>query len=182
MSDWFTNKQHPNHWYNRASDLCASAGAVWLTIKGNGSSAAQQLGLGSGFDMDLACRPVYHMLCGLALEVILKAVLANRGEDVPPSHRLNHLADLVGVERTDEERRLFDYYSDSIVWSSRYPMPKAPTPEKLEAFYARANQVLTVKRPASPGSKMMLSVWADSDRWEVFHGLWTRISVLFQFR
>lgn len=84
-------KNHPNHWFNRSSDLHASAGAVWHSMGAKSKEIAQELGLSSGFDMGLACYHVYHMLCGLALEVMMKAVLMHRRgncHDNAPMERL----------------------------------------------------------------------------------------------
>lgn len=183
-SPWFTDRLHPNHWYNRASDLRAAAGGVWLSMSGEArTKVVADLGLYPGFDMSLACRPAYHMLCGLALEVILKAVLVNRGDTFSMNkHQLNPLADRVGFKRTKTERQLFDYYSDCITWSGRYPTPKEPTEAKLVAFYAKANDVLTEQAPLRPGSMIKLSRWADADRWEVFHDIWKRIASLYEHR
>ena len=58
-------RNHPSHWYNRASDLHASAGALWYVMKLKDTEVVESLGLSAGFSMGVACRPVYHMLCGL---------------------------------------------------------------------------------------------------------------------
>ncbi|WP_258381616.1 HEPN domain-containing protein [Pseudomonas syringae] len=84
------DKSHQNHWRNRANDLHASAGAIWLSMSnGRGHDAARELGLGEGFDMHLACSHVYHMLCGLSLEVAMKAALVSQGITPPEHHVLS---------------------------------------------------------------------------------------------
>lgn len=66
---------HPNYWFNHASDLRAAAGAVWFAMGEQNEQVRESLGLDVGFSMNVASRPVYHLLCGLALEVLLKALL-----------------------------------------------------------------------------------------------------------
>ncbi|WP_258035065.1 hypothetical protein [Pseudomonas putida] len=93
------DRSHENLWLHRANDLHASAGAIWLSMADNrGKDSAKELGLREGFDMMLACFPVYHMLCGLSLEVVMKAVLVSRREKPPEHHDLNLLAHLLGVK------------------------------------------------------------------------------------
>ena len=86
--DLVKERNHPNHWYNRASDLHASAGALWLIMRTREEGAADELGLGRGFSMCVACWPVYLMLSGLSLEVIMKAALVQQG--VPESSYGRH--------------------------------------------------------------------------------------------
>jgi hypothetical protein len=44
-------RNHPNHWYNRASELHASAGALWYVMKLKNTEVVESLGLSSGFSM-----------------------------------------------------------------------------------------------------------------------------------
>ncbi|VBS37530.1 Uncharacterised protein [Burkholderia pseudomallei] len=82
-------RSHPNHWFNRGADLHASAGALWYAMENDvRQEIAQGLGFSSGYSMGVACYPVYHMMCGLALEVIMKAVLVQRGLPFPKTHSL----------------------------------------------------------------------------------------------
>ncbi|ORM60126.1 hypothetical protein HA45_22180 [Pantoea rodasii] len=69
-------KSHPNHWFNRASDLRASAHVLWLVIESK--QVQKDIGYGGSFSLGIACYPVYQMLCGLALELIMKAVITQK--------------------------------------------------------------------------------------------------------
>lgn len=83
MDNRITNdRMHPNHWFNRASDLRASAHVLWLSMESK--EIQQKMGYGGGFSLGVACYPVYQMLCGLALELILKAVIVQKGGPPPP--------------------------------------------------------------------------------------------------
>src|SRR5690348_14494078 len=75
-------KKLPVYWYNKASDLHGSAGALWASMHAPDAGAtAERLGLGQGFSFLVACFPVYHMLCGMALELLLKAIVVARGKE-----------------------------------------------------------------------------------------------------
>ncbi|HET6805992.1 MAG TPA: hypothetical protein VFH59_11190 [Frateuria sp.] len=129
--------------------------------------------------MALATRPVYHLLCGMALEVILKAVLAQRGQPIRAIHRLNNLADEVGLDRSDAERQLLRYYSEVLYWAGKYPTPKDPTDGKLTDYFALAVDTLTIRKPLTPGALLAQVISSGVDHWESFHALWQRAAALF---
>lgn len=169
---------HPNNWFNRASDLRATAGAAWFSMRVKPEAVREALGLEPGFAMPVACRPVYHLLCGLALEVLFKAVLVLRGQQPPAIHDLCALADQVGVDLSGDERELLRYFSTTISWGGRYPLPKNPTEEKLRGYWDNAVDVLTTATPISPGSFVKIARPSGADEWEVFHALYGRIEAL----
>jgi hypothetical protein len=176
--DLIEQHSHPNYWFNRASDLRAAAGAVWFSMKVDAEQVRGALGLGIGFSMPVACRPVYHLLCGLALEVLLKGVLAHRGQEPPPKHDLLKLAALALVALDATETELLRYYTSTITWGGRYPLPLNPTEEKLRGYWDNAINVLTEATPFAPGSKLKLSKPSGADAWENFHDLFGRIETL----
>lgn len=115
-------RNHQNHWFNRAQDLHAAAGAVWYAMDAvNDGKVAQELGLGHGFSMGIACGSVYHMFCGQSLKVIMKAVLVSRDQNPPQTHNLNDLADLLNAKRSKEEKRLLAFYEESVWWAGALP-------------------------------------------------------------
>ncbi len=128
------DRNHPNHWLNRAADLKASAGALWHAMGSHDAAIAQELGYGAGYSMSVACWPVYHMLCGLSLELIMKAVLVQRAtpQKQVEIHVLNRLHSLLGFDLDDERKQLLDFYEASVVWAGRYPTP--PQPNRREAI------------------------------------------------
>lgn len=174
-------RSHPNHWYNRAADLRAAAGATWYAMEqDHKQGVAQALGLGEGYSLSIACRPVYHMLCGLALEVIIKSVMAQRGMKVREIHDLNNLATEIGVTRTQSERALLKFYTSSVIWAGRYPTPRNCSDEALRSYYQDASQVLT--KPTKKFGSLQLRVSSGATDWDHFHALWLRFSNEFQFR
>lgn len=174
-------RNHPNHWFNRASDLRASAGAVWLAMRGPDEAAQEHLGLADGFSMTIACTPVYYMLCGLALELVMKARLVQLGHSSEKfDHGLEKLLDLLEVEASDKERRLLRFYEGAMVWAGRYPLPRKPTEQKLRQFWDLASNVLTDPVPEIKGLKVRRG--NDASTWENFHGLWSKYAALFEHR
>lgn len=141
---------------------------------------AQSLGLGSGYSMSLACWPVYHMLCGLSIEVISKAVLAQRGQKIPKIHDLNLLVPLTGVDPSAEEKALLKFYTASIVWAGRYPVPSNCSDEMLERFYQDADDALV--KPGPKMGSMQLLVSSESTDWKHFHKLWGKVAGEFDHR
>lgn len=124
--------------------------------------------------MGVACWGVYHMMCGLALELAIKAVIVQRGFPLREIHDLNQLAADIGVSRSPHEKALLKFYTSSIIWAGRYPVPKQCDDEKLRRFYKEANDVLT--KPGPMLGPLRLSVSSDATDWDQFHELWLRFS------
>jgi hypothetical protein len=160
----------PLWWYNKSSDLHASAGALWLTMGDEVDRvAAQKLGIGSGFSMGIACWPVYQMLCGLSLELIFKAIVVAEGKEPSHVHLLTDLASEAGLSYTAQELQVLKLLTESIIWDGRYPVPKNKI--HLEKHYQHASEVLydsiqldtiTVQRPN------------DSLSWENHTSMWKK--------
>jgi len=175
------DRSHPNHWLNRAADLKASAGALWHAMGSQDTAIAQELGYGAGYSMKVACWPVYHMLCGLSLELIMKAVLVQRAtpQKQVEIHFLHKLHLLLGLNLDDERKQLLDFYEASVVWAGRYPTPRNPTDEKLLSHYDLESKVLTKpKLMDSPGT-LKFRESSDTTDWRQFSKLWVEYANLF---
>jgi hypothetical protein len=146
------------------------------------SSIAEELGYAPGYRMGVACWSVYHMLCGLSLEVIIKAVLVRRG--TPPqkieTHSFVKLHEALGVEMDDERKRLMAFYEAALVWSGRYPTPRNASDEKLLSHYDLANDILT--EPLSMGEKTIIQFQVSSGAtdWQCYSALWQSYADLFE--
>lgn len=171
-------RSHPNHWFNRASDLRASVGAIWIGMEADQVSA-ERLNLGPGFSMSIACMPVYYMLCGLALELIMKARLAQLGYSDKQfgHHKLEKLVDQLQVEASEQERRLLRFYEASMVWAGRYPLPRNATEQQVLEFWRLADDVLTEPVPEITGIELHRG--NDAASWANFHALWKKYADLF---
>lgn len=170
-------RNHPNYWFNRAKALHTSAGALWCAMQPDlEAEVIEGLNLPSWYSLGAACDPVYHMLCGLALEVIMKGVIVSRGEKQPDKHDLNILADLVGVKRTAHEKRLLSFYAESIWWAGRYPIPLKANDQKLRDYGKLATNVL--KTPKMWGNIRVLEP-SNATCWEKFDELWRKFAAEF---
>lgn len=164
---------HPNYWFNRSSDLHASARAIWKSMN-SPTDEADQLELGRGFSMAIAGYHVYHMLCGLALETVLKALLVQDGKWTPNdgTHSLVRLAEKLGIQPTKEEQLLLEFYAASVIWAGRYPLPSRPTDEKLMDYWSLSESVLTVPSILGKGTNLEFRTASHATDWENFHVLW----------
>jgi hypothetical protein len=177
------DRSHENLWLHRANDLHASAGAVWLSMSdGRGKDSAKELGLREGFDMMHACFPVYHMLCGLSLEVVMKAALVSLRQKPPEHHKLNDLSHLLGVKRNPAQKKILNFYQQSIEWAGRYPIPKKATDENLAGFYEMSNSVLFKGKTAVKGTPIKTCSRTGATDWERFDALYKSYSALFDHR
>lgn len=174
------DRSHENLWLHRANDLHASAGAVWLSMAdGRGKDSAKALGLREGFDMMLACFPVYHMLCGLSLEVVMKAALVSLRQKPPEHHDLNLLAHLLSVKRNPAQKKILNFYQHSVVWAGRYPVPKNATDDDLAEYYEMSNSVLFKGKTAVKGTIIKTYSRTGATDWERFDALYRNYSALF---
>jgi|SRR5665647_361500 len=138
MQSWSKEEQkrrdsEPMYWFNKSSDLRASAGAIWYCIeRKSDSTVTEELGLGNGFDMSLATWPVYLMLCGLSLELIYKSVIVAVNGKPTTGHKLNTLAKSAGIPLTKDEEGLLGILMQSIYWHGKYP---SPLPKDHKSIY-----------------------------------------------
>lgn len=176
------DRSHPNHWRNRAADLKASAGVLWHSMGSQDAAIAEELGYAPGYRMGVACWSVYHMLCGLSLEVIIKAVLVRRGTlpQKVETHSFVKLHEVLGVEMDDERKRLMAFYEAALVWSGRYPTPRNATDDKLLNYFDLANDILM--KPLSMGEKtsIQLKVSSGATDWQCYSALWQSYADLFE--
>ncbi len=156
------------YWFNKASDLMGSAGALWACQDGTRSSeVVEELGLWQGYSMGVATPPVYRMLCGMALELIYKAIIVAKGENVPETHRLIDLAQKAEVEVKEKQKGLLQVLTESIIWDGRYPTPKKEA--HMESLYNLTCEHLYDKEPL--GSMHILKP-NKALGWEGFVELW----------
>ncbi|MCH4196499.1 MAG: HEPN domain-containing protein [Serratia liquefaciens] len=168
---------HPNHWFSRASDLRASAHVLWLSMESK--DLQQRMGYGGGFSLEVACSPVYHMLCGLALELILKAVIVQQSGKVPEVHDLNHLVSLAGISVNTRRKELLKFYTAAIVWTGRYPVPARCDDDKLKKYWELASNVLT--EPAKGFGALKARRRNGASDWDDFQAIYGEFMEKFDF-
>ncbi|HCL6751420.1 TPA: hypothetical protein ACNUZQ_002987 [Citrobacter braakii] len=178
MKDRITNdRKHPNHWFNQASNLRASAHVLWLTMQSN--SLQKEMGYDGGFSLKVACYPVYEMLCGLALELILKAVIVQKNKPVPNSHNLNHLASIADIKISKKIVGLLNFYTEVIVWSGRYPIPRNCDDEKLTNYWELVSNTLT--EPVENVGTLQIRRGNGASDWDNFNEIFTLVMNDFKF-
>lgn len=113
------------YWHSKASDLHASAGVLWAAMEDlKQGSAAEKMGLGQGFAYSIACWLVYQMLCGMSLELLLKAIVIARNEAPKATHDLVALSREADMAYSEVELATLKILSESIIWEGRYLVPK----------------------------------------------------------
>ena len=97
-------------WHIKAWHLMGAAGALWACKNEQRSTElVKELGLATEFSMEHALWRPYLMLCGMALEVLFKAiVVAKGGTPDTSSHELPELARLAGVPLTSKQKGLLE--------------------------------------------------------------------------
>lgn len=165
----------PLYWRNCSTDLLGSAAAVWAAIDSNiGDNIVAKCDLGQGFDLSIAGRPVYEMLCGMSLELLYKAIAVVRRKDIRHQHNLVKLSEHVGIELDSQEQGLLKILTEAIVWSGRYPIPKRR--DQWEGTISLREKHLFKKTPSS--GLAILSPNEDL-HWDSFHKLWRKSDQVF---
>jgi len=172
MQDRFSEHQSVSmSWYNKATDLRGAAGAVWAGMGDEDSQRiVSELGLGPSYRMAAAVGPVFRMLCGMSIELLLKAVCVERRRAPEAIHNLGRLASLSGVDFDADELPLLDILSEAIVWHGRYPTPKKR--DHWDRHLELSNEHLFDKKPL--GSTHVLQPNHALD-WEGYTSLWNRV-------
>jgi hypothetical protein len=167
-----TRKSAPLWWFNKSSDLRASAGILWLEIDSKKSDEAVNWLLGSEFNISAAIWPVYKMLCGMSLELIFKAALVAKRIKVKHTHNLVDLANQANLQYSDKNKEILNLYTESVVWEGKYPTPKCE--ENLEQFFQ-------AKQNNTPigGKLSQLAEYEALFDWTSFNQIWSQASEFF---
>lgn len=68
---------------------------------------------------------IFQFNAALSLELMFKAILAAKGENIPTIHVLRELCTNSEVELDEDQKHTLDLLTESIFWLARYPSPKA---------------------------------------------------------
>ena len=110
------------------------------------------------------------MLCGMSLELLLKAVLVAQGKSPKATHDLVELCAQAGLASTEDENDVLRLLSGSIVWEGRYPVPKTE-----KSFADHAELRLKVMFDEFPLGSLKAYRGNDSLSWDNFQPLWGKI-------
>lgn len=172
MDSYERRKKTSMCWFNKSSDLRASAAAVWMSIEPDLSNRiVGECRLGGGFVMGAAVVPVFRMLCGMSMELIFKAVIVEREQAVNESHHdLLFHASMAGLSYSERERRLLKILTHSIAWAGRYPTPTPKKKDHMEEYSRLIDDNLYDRVPL--GSTTILQP-NRSLNWNSFNSMWS---------
>jgi hypothetical protein len=163
----------PFAWYNKSSDLRASAGALWVCMGDKQSKEIVEiLKLGDSFKLGIAGWPVYIMLCGMSLELIFKAVIVAKGDKVKKTHDLVALARISNIEYDNRKKGILKIFTESIIWAGKYPVPLELDREKMDEL----NNLY--RTCASPRHNNALDFGSFLD-WASFNEIWSEANEVF---
>jgi hypothetical protein len=178
MKKYERRNKSPIYWYNKSSDLRGSAGALWVSMdREHSDDIVQKLSLGTGYRMAVAVLPVYEMLCGMAIELLYKAIIIAKGNKCKDfkTHNLIRLADLADVSVDDKLKLILQLLTESIIWAGRYPIPNDQN-SMMERD--RLFGELTKVDLNSVGFHRM-SLANDALSWEAFNRIWCEASQIY---
>ncbi|MEI8376079.1 MAG: hypothetical protein WCJ35_24940 [Planctomycetota bacterium] len=171
MTRYDEEKRESICWFSKASDLRGAAAVLWASMNSDSRKIAIELGLGKGFDMSVALPRVYRMVCGMSVELLLKAIIvAREGKQPKPIHILRDLAADAGVAYTPEQCDLLDVLSHAIIWDGKYPVPKDE--ESCRELVRLERERLFDKQPVGDSGLKILS-WNGALDWDGYSELWT---------
>ena len=171
MNTFENRKAESQYWFNKSSDLRAAAAALWMSTDGDiASEIVNDCELGTGFSMAVATPPVLHMLCGMAMELVFKALTVETGGTVNEStHDLLLHASSTGLSYTPEERELLKVLSHDIIWAGRYPTPKKES--QMADYNSLVRKALFDRVPMGNLTALQHN---QALGWESFNSLWSK--------
>ncbi len=175
MEDRFDrSKVTPQYWYNCSSDLRGSAAALLAASEPElAGVVAHKFGLGVGFSIGIASSPVYEMLFGMSIELMLKAIAVAQRRKAMRHHRLVELASHVDVSLDPEEEALLSVLTAAIRWSGRYPIPL----DRKEWEDTHAVRSKTLWEPVDATSEF--KTYNGALEWDNVNALWTKLSEIY---
>jgi hypothetical protein len=123
-SDAYERRKSVSTYYmNNANNLRSGALVIWFAIH-DGKLTPEDVGLGRGWSFSASLYPVFNLLAGLSIELILKAIAKILDRPDHHHHRLVELCENVGLTLTDDHVAILDILTEEIYWESRYPVPR----------------------------------------------------------
>jgi hypothetical protein len=107
---------------NSADNLRSGALIIWNAYH-EGCVGPQSLGFEAGFSFSVSLPPVFSLLCGLSIELLLKGTCKALELPAKKHHRLADLADDAGIVFSDDDRVILLSLTEYVYWAGRYPAP-----------------------------------------------------------
>ncbi|WP_254509524.1 HEPN domain-containing protein [Anatilimnocola floriformis] len=131
MATYEGRKLHPNYWFNKSSDLHGAAAVLWTAMNNDDTTLRAECALDPSYRFKVALPLPFRMLCGMSIELLLKAIIVAHSQEPGMTHGLSSLARAAGVKFADSQLPLLEILSQTIVWDGRYPVP---TPKNQQSF------------------------------------------------
>lgn len=139
-------KDSPIEWLYTAWTLKRAAEEIdTFSIQGRSLSSHKAKGGDAGL---LLLRPVYRLLMGLSFENLLKGIIIAHGKATEyegkldrslKTHNINKLLDKLGANKcplSEEEKNILKEFTEDIVWTGRYPIPKDEDSHQIVIGYS----------------------------------------------
>lgn len=162
------------YWHNKSNDLLGAAGLVWIGMDTTEGREQERLGLPDCYSFKVACPSVFRMLCGMSIELLLKAIIVQHGNKPEKTHKLEALANQAKLSVTPTQEQLLRVLSESIFWDGKYPVPlKKPD---FDSAKERELEVLTEKVPLGTFHVLRPNHALD---WENFLNIWNAFNAIY---
>jgi len=167
-------RRYPVYWFNKANELRSAAGALWAC--GHDKDATSAASTLCGESQFWFSQPVYHMLCGMALELLLKAIIVAEGKEPSEIHDLVALHHTVGLKPTKQQVGLLRILTESIVWVGRYPTPT----KKNVKQYAEYMQLWSEHLNDNSGTGTLNILRPNRNlEWDSFSEVWSPLATIY---
>ena len=114
-------------YWNKAESLRSGALVLWHTYNDDTTPINPTLlGFADGFSFGVSLPPIFYLLSGLSIEVLLKGICKAVEQPVNNIHRLVDLAKSVGIDVSDDDTIILRAMTEYIYWAGRYPTPTKP--------------------------------------------------------
>ena len=160
------------YWFDKSYDLKGAAAAIWSTMHPPSSPSDREPRPKRRRTQDggVALGPVYWMLCGMSIELLLKALIVAQQQDPGKTHKLKQLAIKAGLQLDRRQQGLLDILSEAVIWYGRYPVPLEGA--QMQRFHDLSLQYLY--GPVRVGRFKVLRRNSALD-WPFFDELWNGI-------
>ena len=170
MSEFDQRRENSTYWGNKANDLYIASEVLWkCIIVGPGEEIKTKLGMEGSGRLDVALPSVFRMLCGMAMELLLKTIIVAKGGEPKATHHLDELAVEAGVIFTPQQVGLLKILSRSVIWGGKYPIPKR---EQEWNELVNLERELLFKRGSLGDTGLTVYSRNDALEWESFNELW----------
>ncbi|WP_374627671.1 hypothetical protein [Pandoraea sp.] len=160
------------YWFNKSQDLWGVIHALRFAIRHQDEMDGGE----SGYSYEVAAASVMPMLCGMALELMYKAICVAKGLKVPETHELSLLADRGGAQLSDDDKRYLRYLSIHVWWEGRYPVPKEMRADEMDELSSISSDLFMED---VPGVSIRLRRHNGRDQEAMFDDLWGRAASAF---